>query len=93
MDMPRIVFVLLLCLADRGLCGLSGSPSRGDAARRAEAKRADEGELGDNRLIEAIQSLRDLSACELVERLIAEVREFTGGAFRDDATLVCVAIG
>jgi serine phosphatase RsbU (regulator of sigma subunit) len=44
-------------------------------------------------LIEVLQSLRHLSARALVERLIAEVREFAGGAFRDDATLVCVAIG
>jgi sigma-B regulation protein RsbU (phosphoserine phosphatase) len=58
-----------------------------------EAERADEAEFGDDRLIEALQSLRHLSARELVESLIAEVREFTGGAFRDDATLVCVAIG
>jgi len=53
------------------------------AQSRSQARRR--GELGDNRLIGGIQSLRDLSACELVERLIAEVREFTGGAFRDDA--------
>ena len=58
-----------------------------------EAERADELEFGDDRLIEVLQSMRHLSARELVERLIAEVREFTGGAFRDDATLVSVAIG
>src|SRR6266850_3193270 len=58
-----------------------------------EAERADELEFGDDRLIEALQSMRHLSARDLVERLIAEVREFAGGAFRDDATLVCVAIG
>jgi sigma-B regulation protein RsbU (phosphoserine phosphatase) len=58
-----------------------------------EAERPDDVEFGDDRLIEALQSLRHVGARELIERLIAEVREFTGGAFRDDATLVCVAIG
>jgi sigma-B regulation protein RsbU (phosphoserine phosphatase) len=58
-----------------------------------EAESVDQVELGDDRLIAAIQSVRHLGARELVAKLIAEVREFTGGAFRDDATLVCVAIG
>jgi phosphoserine phosphatase RsbU/P len=87
--------------------GLSVETSfdRGNAALRSgdrlvlftdgitEAERSDEVEFGDHRLIDALQSLRHLSARELVERLIADVREFTGGAFRDDATLVCIAIG
>ena len=57
-----------------------------------EAERADGTEFGDAALLQTIQDHRHKNAREVIEGVMSAVREFTGGSFRDDATLVCVAI-
>ena len=57
-----------------------------------EAERGDGTEFGDADLVQTIQNHRYKNAREVIESVMSAVREFTGGSFRDDATLVCVAI-
>jgi serine phosphatase RsbU (regulator of sigma subunit) len=53
--------------------------------------RPDDGEpFGDDRLIEALQQLRSMSARETARRLISEVRAHRAGELTDDATLMIV---
>jgi sigma-B regulation protein RsbU (phosphoserine phosphatase) len=49
-------------------------------------------DFGDDRLVETVVSHRDQPAAALLEKVFAQVREFTGGRFADDATLITVAI-
>jgi phosphoserine phosphatase RsbU/P len=57
----------------------------------SEARRGEE-EFGDDRLIELIIAHRHLGARELQERIAASLRDFTGGDFSDDVTLVVIAV-
>jgi sigma-B regulation protein RsbU (phosphoserine phosphatase) len=58
-----------------------------------EAENAAGVDFGDERLVETVVMHRDQSAAALLETVFARVREFTGGRFTDDATLIAVAIG
>ena len=49
-------------------------------------------EFGEERLAAVLLENRHLSAGALQERILAEVAEFSGGRFEDDATLVVVAV-
>ena len=49
-------------------------------------------EFGEDRLSGAIRNLRGLSADELQVRILAAVNDFCGGNFRDDATLLVIAV-
>jgi sigma-B regulation protein RsbU (phosphoserine phosphatase) len=49
-------------------------------------------EFGEERLAAVLLENRHLSARELQEKILAEVNEFSGGRFEDDATLVVVAV-
>jgi len=55
-----------------------------------EARRGEE-DFGDDRLIQLLIAHRHLGARELQERIMAELRDFSGGDFGDDVTLVVVA--
>ena len=55
----------------------------------SEARRGEE-EYGDDRLIQLILAHRHLGARELQERIMADLRDFTGGDFSDDVTLVVI---
>ena len=57
-----------------------------------EVSGADGEEYGEERLVKVLLENRRLSAKELQERILAEVAEFSGGRFEDDATLVVVAV-
>jgi sigma-B regulation protein RsbU (phosphoserine phosphatase) len=57
-----------------------------------EAENADGLDFGDDRLVETVVLRRDLPAAALLEQIFAQVREFTGGRFTDDATLITIAI-
>ncbi|MEO5894399.1 MAG: SpoIIE family protein phosphatase [Vicinamibacterales bacterium] len=57
-----------------------------------EARRADDEEFGEDRLIATGVENRGCSAPALQARLMDSVASFTGGAFQDDATLIVVAI-
>jgi sigma-B regulation protein RsbU (phosphoserine phosphatase) len=57
-----------------------------------EAERADGELFEDERLVGLATQHRKLSAHQLVDRVFADVHQFTGGSFRDDATAVVVAI-
>jgi sigma-B regulation protein RsbU (phosphoserine phosphatase) len=47
---------------------------------------------GDQRLEQAVGRFRQLSAGRMVDRLFEDAAAFTGGRFRDDATMLAVAI-
>ena len=47
--------------------------------------------LSDDRLIELLLAHRHLGARELQERIVDAIRDFTGGDFNDDVTLVVIA--
>ncbi len=55
-----------------------------------EARRGEE-DFGDDRLIQLILAHPHLHAQELQERIMRELRDFTGGDFGDDVTLVVIA--
>jgi sigma-B regulation protein RsbU (phosphoserine phosphatase) len=57
-----------------------------------EAEDADGVDFGDARLVETVVGHRDRSATTLLNAIFERAREFTGGAFTDDATLITVAI-
>ena len=57
-----------------------------------EAENAAGVDFGDERLVETVVSYRDQPAGALLEQVFAKVREFTGGRFTDDATLITIAI-
>ena len=50
-------------------------------------------DFGDERLVDAVVTHRDRPASELLNAVFERAREFTAGAFADDATLITVAIG
>ena len=56
----------------------------------SEARRGEE-DFGDDRLIELLLAHRHLGARELQERIVDAIRDFTGGDFNDDVTLVVIA--
>ena len=55
----------------------------------------DEGgdEFGEARLLQLLQEHRAASASQLLERILATVREFSRGHWQDDATLLVLAVG
>jgi sigma-B regulation protein RsbU (phosphoserine phosphatase) len=57
-----------------------------------EVSSAEGEEFGEERLIAILSENRHLSAGELQEKILAEVAEFSGGRFEDDATLVVLAV-
>ena len=57
-----------------------------------EAQNAAGIDFGDEQLVETVVLHRDLPAAALLEQVFARVREFTGGCFTDDATLITIAI-
>jgi phosphoserine phosphatase RsbU/P len=57
-----------------------------------EAENAEGLDFGDDRLVETVVLRRDQSAAALLEQIFAQVRDFTGGRFTDDATLITIAI-
>jgi serine phosphatase RsbU (regulator of sigma subunit) len=57
-----------------------------------EAENAAGIDFGDHQLVETVVLHRDLPAAALLEKVFARVREFTGGCFTDDATLITIAI-
>ena len=57
-----------------------------------EAEDGEAVEFGDERLVEAVIAHRHESAPRLLDALFRGVSEFTGGVFRDDATLIAVAV-
>lgn len=70
--------------------------SDGVTEARAPAKPGEEvgEEFGEERLLEFLQAARDLPAEELVERLIARIREFNGPAqLADDVTVAAIRFG
>ena len=57
-----------------------------------EAEGRDGDEFGDDRLLETVVSLRHESPWRMVDAIVNRVAGFTGGLFRDDATLLAVSI-
>jgi len=57
-----------------------------------EVSGADGEEFGEERLLAVLVENRHLNAKDLQARILAEVAEFSGGRFEDDATLVVVAV-
>jgi len=57
-----------------------------------EAERSDGTDFGDDRLVETVRALRGDSPRRMVDAIVHRVCEFTGGVFRDDATLLAIAI-
>jgi sigma-B regulation protein RsbU (phosphoserine phosphatase) len=57
-----------------------------------EAENAAGIDFGDEQLVETVVSFRDQTAAALLAKVFARVREFTGGHFTDDATLITIAI-
>jgi phosphoserine phosphatase RsbU/P len=57
-----------------------------------EARNAEGDEYGEERLMAAVAARRTMAVEDLKEALLAEVNEFTGGQFDDDATLIVAAI-
>jgi phosphoserine phosphatase RsbU/P len=57
-----------------------------------EAEDADGNDFGDDRLVASVVENRSQSAAALLGTVFGRVREFSGGRFRDDATLITVAI-
>jgi sigma-B regulation protein RsbU (phosphoserine phosphatase) len=50
-------------------------------------------EFGEDRLIEIFRRFRNLPATDIQNRILDTVRDFCHGNFRDDATLLVVAVG
>jgi sigma-B regulation protein RsbU (phosphoserine phosphatase) len=57
-----------------------------------EAENAAGMDFGDDQLVETVVSHREEPAAALLEKVFTRVREFTGGRFTDDATLITIAI-
>ena len=57
-----------------------------------EAEDAAGVDFGDEQLVETVVANREQPASGLLEQVFARVRDFTGGQFRDDATLITIAI-
>lgn len=57
-----------------------------------EAEAADGSEFGDERLIDIVIANRTESPWRMVDAIVNRVSKFTGGSFRDDATIVTVAV-
>lgn len=57
-----------------------------------EAENAEGVDFGDDRLVDTIVTHRDRPASELLNAVFERAREFTAGAFADDATLITVGI-
>jgi len=57
-----------------------------------EAENADGLDFGDEQLVATVVSCREQPAALLLEQVFARVRDFTGGRFADDATLITIAI-
>ena len=57
-----------------------------------EAEDADGQEFGDDRLLETVVTLRGETPWRIVDAIVQRVSTFTGGYFRDDATLLVVEI-
>jgi sigma-B regulation protein RsbU (phosphoserine phosphatase) len=57
-----------------------------------EAENAAGEDFGDHRLVETVVSHRDQSAPALLETIFGRARQFAGGHFADDATLITIAI-
>jgi sigma-B regulation protein RsbU (phosphoserine phosphatase) len=57
-----------------------------------EADAADGEEFGDDRLLETVVTLRGETPWRMVDAIVQRVSAFTGGCFRDDATLLVVSI-
>jgi sigma-B regulation protein RsbU (phosphoserine phosphatase) len=49
-------------------------------------------EFGEDRLVEIFQQVRELPATEIQTRILETVRSFCRGNFRDDATLLVIAV-
>ena len=58
----------------------------------SEAENLSGEEFGEGRLIDALRRFRSLPAGEIQSRILNEVREFCHGNFRDDATLLVIAV-
>jgi serine phosphatase RsbU (regulator of sigma subunit) len=56
-----------------------------------EARREDDEEFGEDRLVSVAREHRACSAPALQARVTAAVSAFTGGCFQDDATLIVLA--
>lgn len=57
-----------------------------------EAENAGGDDFGDARLVETVVLHRGQPAAVLLDAIFSRVREFTGGRFTDDATLITIAI-
>jgi sigma-B regulation protein RsbU (phosphoserine phosphatase) len=57
-----------------------------------EAENADGEEFGDTRLVDTVLAQRHASARAAIDAIFDRVRDFTAGVFRDDATLIAVAV-
>lgn len=57
-----------------------------------EAERKDGSQYEEERLIKCINSVRDRSAKEILNRLIDDIREFTGGHYTDDVTVIILKV-
>ena len=57
-----------------------------------EAENAAGIDFGDEQLVETVVLHRQQPATGLLEQVFARVRDFTGGQFKDDATLITIAI-
>ena len=58
-----------------------------------EVRNGDLVEFGEDRLLQLIAAHRHLSAGRLQEVIVSAVRDFSGGTFEDDATLIVLAVG
>jgi sigma-B regulation protein RsbU (phosphoserine phosphatase) len=58
-----------------------------------EAEDADGNDFGDDRLVEIVTTNRQQPASALLGTVFNRVREFAGGRFKDDATVITIAIG
>jgi phosphoserine phosphatase RsbU/P len=58
-----------------------------------EAENPDGVDFGDEQLVETVVRHRRQPAHELLDTVFSRVRDFTGGRFTDDATLIAIAVG
>jgi sigma-B regulation protein RsbU (phosphoserine phosphatase) len=58
-----------------------------------EAENPDGVDFGDEQLVETVVRHRRQPAGDLLDTVFSRVRDFTGGRFTDDATLIAIAIG
>jgi sigma-B regulation protein RsbU (phosphoserine phosphatase) len=57
-----------------------------------EACNSQDEEFGEERLLNVLQENPSLSAAEIQKRILHSVTEFSRGPWRDDATLLVVAV-